>query len=95
MNCSVAHPGNFTVKRFFLCLLIGLLPLCGCARHYVVRLNNGVRMATTSKPKLKNGAYHFKDTSGQETTVPAGRVVEIAPASMAKEENSTFKFSPK
>jgi len=70
-------------------LLVPLL-LAGCARHYVVTLNNGSRISTMSKPRLENGNYVFKDAKGQPGSVFAGSVREIAPASMSKSENSKF-----
>jgi hypothetical protein len=63
-----------------------VLALSGCARHYVIRLNNGQQITTASKPKLKGAAYYFKDARGREHVLPEGRVHEIEPASMAKEE---------
>jgi hypothetical protein len=69
--------------------LLGLVLLAGCAHNYVVTLNSGIRLNTTSKPRLEQGKYHFKNAAGRETVVPAGRVREIAPASMAKEETFT------
>lgn len=65
-------------------LLAGLLVLSGCANHYVVTLNNGGQITSQGKPQLINGAYHFKDLSGKEQYVPAGRVHEVAPASMVE-----------
>jgi hypothetical protein len=66
-------------------ILLALLVLSGCASHYVVTLNNGGQITATTKPKLSNGAWHFKDSSGQEQYVPSGRVHEIAPASMMEQ----------
>jgi hypothetical protein len=74
----------------FVCIL-SALALCGCAQQYVIKLNNGVQLTTASKPKLKGTNYHFKDARGQDNVVPQGRVVEIEPASMAREEK---KFTP-
>jgi len=53
-------------------------------------LNNGARITAKGKPKLQNGSYVFKDASGQPAQVSAGRVREIAPASMATVEGSQF-----
>jgi len=75
------------MRRVILPLLAGLLVLTGCASHYVITLTNGAALTTTSKPQLREGAYHFKDAKGQESAVSAGRVREIAPASMAAEES--------
>ncbi len=68
-------------------LLIGLIALTGCANHYVMRLNNGSEITTATKPRLKDGTYHFKDAKGEEQLVPAFAVREVAPASMAEREN--------
>ncbi len=70
------------MKILSLSLLAGLLLLSGCASRYVVTLNNTAQITTKSKPKLKDGAWHFKDSSGQQRSIPAGRVSEVAPASM-------------
>jgi hypothetical protein len=68
--------------------------LCGCARHYVITLNNGSRIATSSKPRLQRGYYVFKDALGRESYVGAGRVMEIAPASMAEKPETRFIPTP-
>jgi hypothetical protein len=78
------------MKKLVLALLVGMLALTGCARHYVMKLSNGTRVTTASKPKFKDGAYYYKNALGQEQTVPAGRVSEIEPASMAEKEKSPF-----
>jgi hypothetical protein len=71
-------------------LMLGCLALCGCARHYVVKLSNGSEFDTRSKPKLVDGSYYFKDGLGRDSSIPASRVVEVAPASMAHEDEKTF-----
>ena len=73
-------------------LLLGLLTLTGCAHHYVMRLNNGTEIITASKPQLKEGIYYFNDAKGQEHSVVAGSVRELAPASMAQAENKPSPF---
>jgi hypothetical protein len=67
--------------------LISLIALTGCAHQYVMRLNGGAQITTPSKPKLKEGNYYFKDAKGDEHVVAAARVREIAPASVAKQED--------
>jgi hypothetical protein len=67
------------------------LLLAGCARHYVMTLNSGAHITTLGKPKLQNGAYLYKDVQGQAGVIPAGRVAEIAPASMVPERKEPFK----
>ena len=64
--------------------LAALLILTGCARTYVVTLSNGQRISTSTKPRLVNGFYYFKDSSGQDVRpVLSSNVREIAPTSMA------------
>ena len=75
------------MKSPVLPLLVGLIALTGCAHHYVLKLSNGMEITTATKPKLKEGVYHFKDAKGEEHLVPVARVREIAPASMAEREN--------
>jgi len=75
------------MKKVFLPVLVSLIALTGCAHHYVMRLTNSSEITTTSKPRLKDGSYYFKDAKGEEHFVPAARVREIAPASMAERDN--------
>ena len=77
-----------------LLLLLSLTVLCGCAHTYVITLDNGERITTASKPKLQNGRYVFKDAMGRPVYVATGRVREIAPASMMKEEKPMFNPQP-
>ena len=74
-------------------LALGLLLLCGCSHTYVITLNNGTKLVTASKPRLEKGMYVFKDAKGVTSYEPAGRVREIAPASMAQDKESDFKSS--
>jgi hypothetical protein len=68
-----------------------LLPLCalalllgsGCARNYVMTLNNGTQLGAKGKPRLENGSYYFTDARGEKTSISAGRVSQIEPASEA------------
>lgn len=78
-------------------LLFGLiLVLCGgCAHSYVMRMSNGMQITTPHKPKLKGSYYVYKDAAGRENLVPQSRVTEIAPASMAAEENKFTPSNPK
>ena len=78
------------MKKLSLLLLLGLELCSGCAQHYIVTLNNGTQIGTTSKPHLKDNAYIYKDMRGQETAMPAGRVREIAPASMVKQPKNSL-----
>ena len=69
------------MKKFSpLCLLV-LLLAGGCASNYVITLNNGRQLGAKSKPVLKGGSYYFKDASGEDASVAAGRVRQIETAS--------------
>lgn len=82
------------MRTLVLGLAVSALLLTGCARHYVMRLNNGALVTTSSKPKLKGGFYVYKDASGRENAVWQGRVAEIGPASQMSKEGSQFKPQP-
>ena len=83
------------MKQICLTLLLVPLFLAGCARHYVLTLTSGSRVTAVGKPKLDGGAYVYKDVNGQTVTLAAGRVTEVAPASMAqKKTKSSFKSTP-
>ncbi len=82
------------MKKLILPLLLSLAVLNGCAHAYVMKLSNGTRISTTSKPRLVKGNYYYKDATGRKLSVPAGRVMEILPASMAEEEKTRFKPTP-
>ena len=78
------------MKKLYVLAAVGLL-LCGCASSYVIKLNNGLRVTTASKPKLNHGFYVFKDAKGNVQQIPQNRVLEIAPADMVDESSSSFK----
>ena len=82
------------MNKISLLLVLSLSVLCGCAHTYVITLDNGKRITTASKPKLEKGRYVFKDAKGRPLYVPKGRVREIAPASMMKEEKPMFNTQP-
>jgi len=83
------------MKNFHLLSLLGIVLLTGCARNYVVTLNNGTQVGARSKPELKDGAYYFKDATGRDTSVAAGRVSQIESAGIAsKSKKSGFINSP-
>jgi hypothetical protein len=79
------------MNRFVFTLIVGLLAFTGCAHQYVMKLTNGLEISTPSKPKLKGTSYHFKDAKGNDHVIPQGRVMQIEPASMAREEEKSFK----
>jgi hypothetical protein len=74
--------------------LLALTAFCGCAHNYVITLDNGRHITTASKPKLRGEKYVFKDATGKEVYVGAGRVREIAPASMMPEQKQMFTPQP-
>ncbi len=76
-----------------LAILAALILCSGCARHYVITLNNGAQVFTNGKPKLVGYTYVYKDGRGQSYAIPSLRVREIAPASMANENQPVFKPS--
>lgn len=78
------------MKPTLFLLLLSAVLLSGCARRYVITLQNGMRVTTVGKPQLQDGQYVFKDAKGQPGMISSGRVREIAPASMAREPNSQF-----
>ena len=87
---------KLTIMKSLLLSLLGILLLAGCSSGYVLRTSNGASIRTANKPKLVNGFYYFKDSSGRDAVpVFAGNVTEISPASMAsKDSQPEFKSSP-
>jgi hypothetical protein len=82
------------MKKAFPLILGSALILSGCARSYIITLNNGSRIQTAGKPHLDRGFYYYKDALGhQATPVFSGSVREVAPASMATKEDATM-FKP-
>jgi hypothetical protein len=84
------------MKTLHLLAIVGLvglvvLPGCSTSRRYTVTLNSGIQITALSKPQLRGNVYVFKNAKGEEGFVPAGRVREIAPASMATTDSSRFK----
>ena len=77
-----------------LALVAVLVALSGCSRMYVMKLSSGQVIMSAGKPKLKGSRYYFKDAHGRQSWVPQSRVLEIEPASMAKEEKPVFKGTP-
>jgi hypothetical protein len=85
---------NMLLEKVARLSAVALIVLCGCSHNYVMILNNGTRVTASSKPKLKNGAYFYKDGSGRESSISAGRVREISPESLTKEEKQRFMAPP-
>jgi hypothetical protein len=82
-----SYEQRFAMTRAALLFLIGLMALTGCAHHYVLKLTNGAEITTATKPRLKDGAYHFKDAKGEEHLIATANVRELAPASVAARED--------
>ena len=76
-----------------LLVCLAFLSLCGCSHQYVIKLSNGTRITSVGKPKLDKGYYVYKDAHGDKHSVAQGRVVEIANASIAAEDDKS-KFMP-
>jgi hypothetical protein len=84
------------MKKLCPLLLMGLVLFTGCAHNYTMTLTNGTQLGAKGKPKLKEGVYYFTDASGNETSMPAGRVSQIEPASSAAKSKKTgFIDAPK
>jgi len=75
------------MKKICPALLLVLIFLSGCASGYVITMNNGRQVGAKTKPELRGGSYYFKDASGQDTSVSAGRVQQIETASSAARHN--------
>ena len=89
--------GSRFTKKASLFLLLGLMALGGCARHYVVRLSRGTTITSKGKPRLDKttGCYVFTDTKGRQQVIPASAIREIAPASMSSDSTlPPLKTSP-
>jgi hypothetical protein len=66
-----------------LLMLLGAVFFAGCMHDYDLTLVNGKTITHVSKPKFdkRMGVYIYKDAKGQKRSIPATRVVEIAPHS--------------
>jgi len=80
------------MKTTSLWLCLAALLLCGCSHQYVIKLSNGTKITTVGKPKLDKGYYVYKDAHGDQHAIAQGRVVEIANASLAAEDDKS-KFT--
>ena len=87
---------NWRMKaRPILCFTLLALLLCaGCARNYNITTSSGHVITAHGKPHYSkaNGSFVFKDVTGQERSIPAGSVSQIAPAS---DKSSATGFNPK
>jgi uncharacterized lipoprotein len=75
------------IKRALaLALLVSLVALCGCVRHYLMKLSDGDQTISVSKPKLQGTNYHFRGSDGGEYAIPRSRVVKIKTIAVEKPE---------
>jgi hypothetical protein len=81
------------MNKIILPLLAAVL-LTGCTHHYVITTTSGTRIDTSTKPRLKNGFYVYKDALGRDQAFSAGRVSEISPRSMMSKEKEGFTYTP-
>lgn len=79
------------MRKILLSALAGLSLLSGCAHGYVIVQNDFSRIYMNNKPKFRDGYYYYKDGSGKEAWIPAGRVREVGPADMVSDPNDGFK----
>jgi hypothetical protein len=73
-------------RKFAFALLVSLVSLCGCAHQYLMKLSNGDRLVSVTKPKLQATNYYFRDASGQEHVIPQSRVAKIETGWVVKEK---------
>ncbi len=63
-------------------MLLGAALLNGCAsRHYVVTLNNGLRVIAAEKPHLDGFNFVFADLAGRTNSIPSIQVRANEPES--------------
>lgn len=76
-----------------LALGVGFLA-AGCAQNYKITTSNGRVIAARGKPHYDkpNSVYRYTDLRGEQRTIPAGSVTQIAPAS---DKASPTTFNPK
>jgi hypothetical protein len=83
------HSSEVTAAKvrvwFTLALVLALAVLPGCAHHYLIKLTNGDRMIAISKPKQKDGNYHYRDEGGVECVIPQNRVAKIETGAVERE----------
>ncbi len=65
-------------RKWPLAFLASLVLFAGCAHEYVIRLANGDRVSSRTKPKLGGTYYSFRDQRGEEQVVARKHVVKIS-----------------
>ncbi|MEY4386784.1 MAG: hypothetical protein RLY20_2067 [Verrucomicrobiota bacterium] len=75
--------------------LAAVFVLTGCARFYTITTTGGREIATKGKPHYDkaNSVFIYTDPRGQQRTIPAGSVAQIAPASDSSRP-TTFNAKP-
>ena len=82
------------MKKLILVALLSSLFVVGCRTRYEVTLNNSNTITSMGKPKLVDGSYVFKDTSGRTNWIPSSRVRLIQPQSYgSSSQGGPFKPS--
>lgn len=90
-RCRPQTHGNVRLmNKLSLIALAALLSFCGCARHYVIKMNNGNQIVVKGKPKHRGNSYYFKDPKGEVRRISDGSVAEVEPARMAKKDKGPF-----
>jgi hypothetical protein len=70
-------------KRTLLVLVVVAGLLAGCARNYNIITTSGRVIGTKGKPHYdkENGVFKYTDGLGEKRSIPAGSVMQVAPAS--------------
>ena len=76
-------------------LLFAAALCAGCTTIYDIKLNNNEMITSKGRPKLdqKRNIWIYVDGSGQTNGIPAGRVNQIIPQSMDR-DNSPDHSNP-
>jgi uncharacterized lipoprotein YajG len=71
----------FVKMKKVLFSLLGTALLTGCMHNYDLTLTNGTKITGVSKPKFnkESGSYTYKNVRGEQRSISASRVAEIAP----------------
>jgi hypothetical protein len=75
-------------------MLLGALAVIGCHTNYQLTLNNGNRITASTKPRLVEGYYVFKDMKGYTNRVSEGRVRAIEPQPSGHNQSSSHNQTP-
>ena len=80
------------MKKILPVLLLIAAICAGCATRYSLLLTNGEVVTAHGKPtyNAEQGRYYYKDVNGKLSYIPASKVREVAPASMADKGSEQF-----